>query len=383
MFFRDIPGHDHIKAQLIASVHEDRIPHAQLILGSNGGGHLPLTLAYVAYILCTDRSETDSCGQCHACIKTHKLIHPDVHFAFPVIGKKDKLRKEVTSSDYLPEWRETLVANPYLTLPHWMATLHSENKQADINVKECVDIIQKLGLKSFESDYKVQIIWMPEFLGKEGNRLLKLIEEPTDDTFILLVAEDQQRILNTILSRTQVTYVHDLSDEEIAAYMQDHLGQAADAAIKKAKIANGNIAAAIELAQHDPMDYSAVLLDWLRLCFKGDPVELKAWIDGFAGWSKEEQKNYFQYGIRFFREYLFSLATGQMSERYTTAEQATVEKMQRIIDSSKAESISNMMSTALDHLARNINPRIMLMADSLTVGEVLKSQEKVVTLYSI
>lgn len=383
MFFADIPGHHAVKANLIASVNEDRIPHAQIILGENGSGHLALTLAYISYIMCLDRQASDSCGKCHACAKTHKYIHPDMHFSFPVIGIKSKLRKDVTSNDFLVEWREMLKEQPYLSMNDWMLKLNSDNKQADINVRECIDIIKKLGLKSFESEFKVLMMWMPESLGKEGNRLLKLIEEPTDNTFIILVAQDQQKILNTILSRCQTTYVKSLLHEDIKSYLVNKNGISPEAADNIARIANGNLNKALHLLDSDQVDFSALLLEWLRMAYKGDPVAIKAWVDDVASWSKQKQKVFLEFGILFFREFIFSLATHTASQKLSPKEQETVEKMRNIIDLDKAESLINIFSEGIDNISRNLNPRIMLMSDTLTIGQLLKSKEKMVTLYKI
>lgn len=383
MFFKDIPGHRQVKEQLIASVQQDRMPHAQLILGRNGVGHLPLALAYVSYIMCLDRQPDDSCGQCRACLKSHKFTHPDVHWSMPVIGIKDKLRKDVTSNDFLPQWRSMLEEQPYATMNHWMQVIHSDNKQADINVRECLTIIQKLGLKTFESDYKVLLMWMPEYLGQEGNRLLKLVEEPTDNTLLILVAQDQQRILNTILSRCQVTYVHDIPVDDLTAFMQEHHDLDLERAQQVARAADGSVYKAISLTSAEQVDYASFLLDWLRVAYKADPAEMAAFVDQLTGWGKAQQHYFYEYGISFFREYRSCLITGQHSSRLSTEEQQTVVKMQKIIDLDKAESISNLLSDCIDALGRNLNMRIQLMSHSLTISVLLKSSKKVVTLYRI
>lgn len=383
MRFADIPGHYQVKQQLVASVHHDRIPHAQLILGDNGVGHLPLALAYISYIMCLDRGPEDSCGTCSACVKTHKYIHPDVHWSMPVIGVKDKLRKDVTSNDFLTPWRSLLLDNPYATMAHWMESIHSDSKQADINVKECLTIIQKLGLKTFESDYKILLMWMPEYLGKEGNRLLKLIEEPTDNTILLLVAENQQAILNTILSRCQVTYVHALHPADITDFLVEQKGVQPLDADRIARAADGNLYRAMGLLDADIVDYSSILLDWLRIAYKADPVAIRQWVDDFNNWSKSQQKFFLEYCILYFREYRMYLITRVPSVKLSGAEQTTLDKMQAIIDLDKAESLTILLSDAIEGVTRNLNMRIQMMSHTLTVSELLRSQEKVLTLYKI
>ena len=383
MFFKDIPGHAELKEALIASVKDERIPHAQIIFGRDGSGHLPLTLAYISYIFCLDRQDGDSCGKCAACLKTHKLIHPDMHFSFPVIGVPSKLRKDVTSNDFLVQWREQIKENAYFDMNDWMLRLNSENKQADINVRECIDIIKKLGLKTFESEFKVLLMWMPEYLGKEGNRLLKLIEEPTDNTFIILVARDQEKILNTILSRCQTTYVGALPHDEIESYLVHQLGVDGVQAASIAHLADGSLNRAKHLVEGDNMDFSAYLLDWLRIAYKGDPVAIKAWVDQISSWSKQEQKVFLDYGILFFRSFIYYLATGKMTESISKKEEETLLKMGSIIDLEKAESLINIFAEGIDNISRNLNSRILFMADTLHIGALMKSKEKMVTLYKI
>ncbi|HHS96139.1 MAG TPA: hypothetical protein ENJ45_06070, partial [Phaeodactylibacter sp.] len=220
MLFDQVIGHRTLKAQLCRMAQNAQIPHAQIFFGPEGCGKLALALAFAQYVLCKNKSEADACGQCSACIKAEKLIHPDIHFSFPTVGTK------MTSNHYLPQWRDALSQNPYLHANQWLQFIGAENKQGNINVDECNNIIKKLSLKTFEADYKIMIIWLPEYLGKEGNRLLKLIEEPPEKTLFILVAENQERILPTILSRCQLLKVYALSDDEIKSALQQKYPQA-------------------------------------------------------------------------------------------------------------------------------------------------------------
>ena len=187
----------------------NRIPHALLFLGSAGCGKLALALAFAQYLVCRNKKDGEACGKCPHCIKAGKLVHPDIHFSFPTVGTN------VKSDELLKEWRKALEENPYLDINQWMQQIGAENKQANINKEECLNIIRKLSLKTFEGNHKVMIIWLPEFLGKEGNRLLKIIEEPPENTNFILVAENSDLILNTILSRCQIVKINQLSDEEV------------------------------------------------------------------------------------------------------------------------------------------------------------------------
>ena len=194
MQFKEIIGQENIKRQLIQTVLENRVSHAQLFLSSEGSGALPLAIAYAQYINCIDRDEKDSCGTCSSCRKYEKYIHPDLHFSYPFFASKDVK----IAVDVLEEWRSQLLEDIYFNLDIWRSKLSADNKQANINIAECHDIIKKLSYKAFEAETKVLIMWLPEFLDREGNALLKMIEEPPANTLFLLVAQNQEQILSTI-----------------------------------------------------------------------------------------------------------------------------------------------------------------------------------------
>ena len=209
MQFKEVIGQQKVKDYLLKSAQSDQVSHAQLFLGPEGCGNLALAIAYAQYLQCRNKGATDACGKCSSCIKANKLIHPDIHFSYPTVGSKAK------STDFLKEWRDAVEQQPYMNVYQWLQHIKAENKQGNITREECEAIIRKLSLRAYESTYKVLIVWMPEYLGKEGNRLLKLIEEPPVNTVFLLVAENANLILNTILSRTQQLRIHRLSDAAI------------------------------------------------------------------------------------------------------------------------------------------------------------------------
>lgn len=373
MFFKDIPGKETEKQYLLSNVKEDRLAHAQLFLGRTGSGQLPLALAFASYILCTDRNETDSCGVCAACLKSHKFIHPDVHFSFPVVKKDGKKRNETTSNDFLMDWRDILSKNPYIDMKTWLHSLNIENGQANINVKECVEIVKKLGLKTFESEYKVLIMWMPEYLRNEGNRLLKLIEEPPENTIIILVAEKQDQILNTILSRVQLLKVNPFTDDDIKKHLSEELNVEESKSDHLIGIASGNMNTAINLASQDSVNYSDSLFQWLRVAYKMEPVEMSKWVNEMASWGRENQKNFLEYGLHFFREYLFSLMTGKKNLRLNEYELSIAQKMTSLLDISKTEQLILILNECIGSIERNANPKILFLADSLTVGRVMRN----------
>jgi len=383
MYFRDIPGKEKEKAYLLSNAKGDRLAHAQLFLGRTGSGQLPLALAFTSFILCKERTDNDSCGKCSACLKSHKLIHPDIHFSFPVVKKDGKNRNETTSNDFLTEWRSIIKINPFLDIKTWLHSLNLENGQANINVKECVEIVKKLGLKTFESDYKVLIMWMPEYLKNEGNRLLKLIEEPPENTIILLVAEKQDAILNTILSRVQLLKVNPFSDDEIKLHLEDKYGIAQKDSDQLVGIASGNMNTAIHLANQDTVNYSDSLFQWLRIAYKMEPVELGKWVNEMSSWGRENQKNFLEYGLHFFREYLFSLITGRKNLRLNEYELSIAQKMTSLLDISKTEQLISIFNDCIGSVERNANPKILFLADSLSIGRVMRNMSVGKEIYTV
>lgn len=372
MFFRDIAGKESVKKNLTKAVDSGRIPHAQLFLGKEGSGALPMALAFASYIQCQNRTDGDSCGVCSHCIKSHKLIHPDIHFSFPVVKFGDKKRADTTSDDFLPKWREIIKTNPDMNTSDWLQHIDADNNLPNINVKECNDIMHKLNMMSFESDNKILIMWLPEYLHNEGNRLLKLIEEPTDNTFIILVAENQDMILQTILSRCQLVKIPLYENYEISNFLSEKYGINDEQAIQFANLADGNINAASNIAKNEATDFSEMLISWLRVAYKSDAVEINEWIKGISEMDKDDQKNFFEYGLHFFRQYLYRMLTKTENVQLTVKELDVAVKMEKIISPSKAEIIITLLNDAIENINRNINLRIMLFSDTLTIGQELR-----------
>ncbi len=371
MQFSQIPGKSEVKRQIIQQVQKGRVPHAQIFLAREGYGALAMALAFSSYLMCEQKTETDSCGKCGQCIKTNKFIHPDIHYSFPVVKKGEKKRELTTSDDFLPEWREILAENPYMGISEWLQLLNTDVKP-NINVKECNDIIHKLNLMSYESDYKVLIMWLPEYLEKEGNRLLKLIEEPTDNTFIILVAENQNMVLKTILSRCQLVKISKFENKEISSYLQENLEIPESKADQIANLSDGNITLAQSISMGEAPDFSDLLISWLRIAYKSDPVEINKWIGSISEMSKNDQKNFFEYGLHFFNQFVFWIYTKSEDVNLTEKEIEIANNMTKIIDLKKAEAISSLLDEAIDNLHRNANIKIMLFADTLAVGDIVR-----------
>jgi DNA polymerase-3 subunit delta' len=247
MFFSEVIGQKIVKEKLLLSVLQNHVSHSQLFLGPEGNGSLALALAYAQYLNCENKLEKavpdgrqDSCGKCPSCIKSQKMIHPDIHFSFPVFKLKSGSENPALSSDFNKPWREAVLSNPYQNLSDWLDFIDAENKQGNISADECRLIIHDLSMKTFESKHKVMIIWMAEQLGKEGNILLKLLEEPPDHTLLILIAENRDQLLPTILSRCQIISIPRLSDDDLLDVLMNKHGLHREAAAKIVRQSEGN-----------------------------------------------------------------------------------------------------------------------------------------------
>jgi DNA polymerase-3 subunit delta' len=379
MQFKDIIGQEVLKQSMVDTIRQGRVSHAQLFLGPLGHGGLPLALAYAQYLACTDKGEHDSCGTCPSCIKAQKLIHPDIHFSFPFPA----LEGRKTCVEFITEWREVLLDEPYLSLGNWLLKFNAENKQANIPITECRDIIRRLNLRSFESEYKVMIIWLPEFLGKEGNTLLKILEEPPDNTVFLLVAEKHDQILNTILSRTQMQKIHSIEIDQLAIALAERFTLSSEDAMRIAGLANGNYIEASILAQHSVNEQANLFREWVDMLLgKNDPIALVNWVDTFAAAGREGQKNFFSYGLHLLEELTRMNIYGRDSKLLNAAE---LQLARRILflaqDNSSMQEVYKTFNEAHYYVERNAHPKILMLNLSVKLGHLFR--QKKVTLTNI
>lgn len=287
-FSEVITHQSHLKTLHTAVIHGN-MPHAMLFWGPEGSGALASALALAAYLVCTDRKDTGPCGNCKGCVKSDKHLHPDIHYAFPTIGAK------VTGNQLYPQWREAITENIHLNRQQWLERLDAEGKQGNINVDDIHRILHVLSLKPVEADCKILVIWLPEYLGKDGNRLLKMIEEPMPDTYIFLVAENREEILPTILSRCQQYYFPLFSTSEIKERLTTILGIDEQRAGWVASAASGDWNAALQLAQgqaYNPVQWAQ---GWVKAAWSKDPMAITSWTDDAAKHSREENKQLIRY----------------------------------------------------------------------------------------
>ncbi len=352
-------------------VKNKRISHAQLLLGPSGNGGIALAIAYAQYICCLDRGEDDSCGTCSSCRKYQKLIHPDLHFSFPFFPTKEK---EISEA-FLVEWREALFANPFLDFNYWRKQCEEDKKQANINIAEVHQIIKKIALKPFESEFKVLIMWLPEYLDKQGNALLKLIEEPPPNTLFIFVAENRDRLLPTLLSRMQLIPVPRLNAHEIAAYLQEEFTLSPDRAQEVALMCEGDLASGISLAQEASDDQFDLFVQWLRYCATDSGKSLINLCENdLAPLGRENQKSLVQYALSMMRQViLHKEGLGQLSTLPQTAREF-VEKFSSLYSIEQLDASIELLENCYYRIERNANAKLLFLDLSLQLVLILKYQ---------
>lgn len=369
MQFKNIIGQESIKQQLIQTVAENRISHAQLFLSSEGSGALPMAIAYAQYINCLDKQADDSCGECSSCRKYERYIHPDLHFSYPFFASKD-VRIAV---DVLDEWRSMMLADPYFDMDIWRSKLSAENKQANINIAECHDIIKKLSYKAFEAQTKVLIMWLPEYLDKEGNSLLKIIEEPPQNTLFILVANNQEQILSTLLSRTQIVKIPKLPHATVESYLMDEYGLSENQATEYSFLADGNLIEAKQLVANTQNENADKFAEWLRMGYGNRVLDLTNFVDQIASWGRENQKNFLKYGISFLRECSLLLSGAEELVKLPVSAMETAKKLStHVLNLNMAEAIISELEKAHYHIERNANPKILFLDVSLQLVKIIK-----------
>ncbi len=382
MLFSEIIGQDAIKSKLISSVQDERIPHAQLFRGPEGIGKLALAIAYAQYISCTDKGENDSCGRCPSCVKYNKLAHPDLHFVFPIIKKNTN---EVCDN-YMTQFRESFLDSPYFSVNQWFMRISGEAKQGMIYANESNEIIRKLSLKTYESEYKIMIIWLPERMNDVcANKLLKILEEPPAKTVFLLVSNKPEEIITTILSRTQHINIPQLSQEEIKTAIEENAVYQRDVhdIDHISRIANGSYLRALNLLQAN--DERKQNLDrFINLMLKAWQVgnrqdyaalsELRRWSDEMAqaAIGRERQKAFLQYAQNMLREnYILNVQEDKLN--YLSREEHNFSKnFSPFIHERNVEELMVEFSLAERHIEQNVNARMVFFDLVLKVIMLLK-----------
>jgi DNA polymerase III subunit delta' len=376
MFFRDIIGQDVLKTRLVRVIAENRLSHAWLLFGAEGTGVLPLAVAFARYILCTSRGETDSCGICAGCRKNSKYIHPDLHFVFPVNKTRSIDQDGVVSDDFMAEWRAFLLRNPYGRLTQWFDQIEIENKQGIINTEESKRLAGKLNLKSFESDYKVTIIWHPEKMNEQAsNKLLKLLEEPPDNTIFLLVSENPDPILSTVKSRCIPVKVPRISKNALTEALMNlnQLDQATAENIER--LASGNYRKALDLiSEAEDISYNFnKFRELMRNCFSRNIPGIVKQSEELASLTREKQKSFLEYGLSVLRESLALHFNAEEIVYISEEEQDFTPKFAPYVNGQNIVPLTEELNKAIQDVERNVNSRIVMLDLALKISALIKN----------
>jgi len=393
MLFKDIIGQAAVKQHLAEMVQQNRLSHALLFLGKEGSGALPLALAFAEFVICQPNASEpvadlfggftpmeagpayippDDIHSQPAFARAAQLMHPDLHFSYPVIPKK--AGDKPISTDYISEWREFIQQYPYGNVYDWLQFIGAENKQGNITANECNDIIHKLSLKSFESDYKALVLWMPEYLGKEGNKLLKLIEEPPPNTLFILVAENDEQILPTILSRCQLVKIPMPEDAEIERALIERAKANPDTAKQIAAIAEGNYREALQLLQHAEEDWQSLLRDWLNATLKGGPLAQIKFTADISELGREKQKQFLRYLNHLLEMSIRIRVMGSEQVAAGDQERDFANRLNKIASVSQQQAIIEELDRASYYIERNANAKMLFQALTLKLYHIIQNK---------
>ena len=396
MLLSEVIGQEKLKKQLVDMVQQQRLPHALLLVGPEGSGALPLAVAFAQYIVSIPNQAAatadlfgapaepiaqpfytpEQIADLPTYHRASQLMHPDLHFSFPTIIEKPGQKN--ISANFIEQWREFINGYPYGNAFDWLQFIKAENKQGNISADECNEIIKKLSFKSFESAYKVLVLWMPEYLGKEGNKLLKLIEEPPDNTIFILVAASEENILPTILSRCQFVKVPRLSTDEIESALMGRAKLAPEKAKQVAILAEGNYREALHLIQHSDQDYISMIKDWLNAILKMGPLAQLKWVEEMSKLGREQQKQFLKY-FNHLLEHSIRLKTMGSDLPLDSDLKDFALRINKIAGVSQMESIVNELDKSIYHIERNANPKMLFMALSIKLYHIIQNKTLILT----
>lgn len=370
MYFKDIIGQQEAKTKLLGMFADNRIPHALMLTGPEGSGNLLAAFAFIQYVFCTQKQEKDSCGVCPSCIKTSKLVHPDLHLVFP-IAKSKEIK---TSNDLLLEFRECFLENPYITIHDWFNNINAENKQPLIPTEEASSILKKLAYTSYEGGYKVMLIWQPETMNADSaNKLLKILEEPPEQTLFVLVCNHPDKLLTTILSRVQQLVFLKLDTEDITSGLVNQFGCQESLAKQAAFMCDGNYREAQLLLQQNDDEHGFLQLfrSFMMISLNFDAIKAVSWIDETARAGREKQKQFLQYGLEIFRDCLMYNFGSVDLVRLSGDEKTFVTKFSKFINHRNYEKITTEFNSSFYYIERNANPKILFMDLIMKTNELI------------
>jgi DNA polymerase III subunit delta' len=371
MKFASVPGLAGVKGILTEAVKTNHAAHAQLFVGMEGTLNLPLALAYATYLHCTNRTD-DACGTCPACSKNSKFIHPDTHFVFPLSNVKGDKDEERFKAEIMKSWRSFLSEQPFGILDDWTNYYGGEDKMALISREESREIIKSLSLKPFESPHKVMIIWQPELMHPSAaNGILKILEEPPPHTYFILVTNAADKLLPTIISRTQIVTVPLLADDEVEDYLTEKHSVEKSKARKVAQLADGNLNLALKLLEKEEDNNAQQFTEWMRACFRRNYGTLVSIADSYHALDKLSQRNLMNYSINMLRETMLHLSGASAIHRTRGDELKFVQDFSKVMNVEKVEKSFKLINEAAYHLERNGSAKMIFLDLSLKLSRAL------------
>ena len=373
MQFSEVLDQTRIKERLINSAKTGRVSHAQMIVGNEGAGGLPLALAYATYLSCSDKQDQDSCGKCSSCVKYIKLEHPDLHLFFPNNTAKE-VKKNPSSGQFVNDWRKSVLKSPYLNLSDWLNDLGVGNKIGILSERDSAEILATTSLKNYESEYRIILIWMAEKMNEScANKILKVIEEPPPKTVFLLVVEDTENMLDTIQSRVQAVHLPPLNDEVIAERLiRDHELDS-QSAHSIALRSDGNYHMALKLTHAgDDNDINEFFIRWMRLCFSGNSVEIFKLADEFHSLGRERQKEWLQAASNMLRK--ASIHKWQTNSGLVGEQEKFVANFAKFMDPLISMKLLSILDEASSQISRNAFAKIVLADMSFSIGGILRQK---------
>ena len=372
----DIPGQDELKEVFTRMVDQEKLPHAMLIHGVEGGVSLPLALFLTSYLMCDSTEGGDICGTCPSCSKTRHFTHPDVHFVVPVNGTKT-IRKELANTDrFIEDWREALIANPFLSLRDWYERIGIERSQGFIGDREGKEFRQKLSLRSYEGKAKVFIIWHADRMNPTfGNKILKNLEEPSERTHFIVVTEQPAQLLTTILSRTQRFKEEHISDESLAAFLEHTYDVTAERAMNLAFRAEGNVHSATKEAQENDDPWLAEFREWMRLCYKKDLVGLFQWSEKMAKNNRDAQRQFVSGALKML-DRCFRMGWVETPIPMEGEEASFYKGFAPFINASNVRQFMDLLEEASFHVERNVNEKLVWYDSSIKAVRFMHAGKK-------
>jgi DNA polymerase III subunit delta' len=372
--FSDIYGFESLKSTLVESVKKDHLAHALMFSGKEGCPNLALALAFAQFVNCESPLENDSCGQCASCSKTEKLIHPDLMTVFPsysAAGKEGEAVKAIQTKAF----REKIIQNSYLNFEDWSKSIDADKKQCIISVEEGRNIARYISMKAFEAKYKIVLIWLPELMNQScANSILKILEEPPQKTLYLLVTNDFEKNIITILSRTQMVHVPLFKEKDIEKYLGDKHFIPSKQALQISKFSDGSLREALRLTKQEVDTNATWFVDWMRISYKAEVPSMMIRSEEFAKFSRAEQISTLKHGLEIAREIMLNNNSLDQLKRVSEEDAKFLEGFSKVFDSEKLEKYVHLFTQAMFHIERNLNVKIVFLDLSLSLAKILRKK---------